>query len=232
MKINFYKYQKMLKIMFSNIFLDYGGLVVDYQFTPETILRAHELALRHINSHRGCFTSLDYLKQAHNLAMAEYRRAREKGNVEWSLNVIIGIMLENLCIEGRISENSLAKIYETYDHDASLMPTTQESIPKLKKLGRLGIISNLQHNSPKYELARFGLDGVFNPVVLSYQVGYRKPHPAIYEKALFLAEVKPSQAVFFSHDKEEVDGALAVGIQAHVAHNLAEVLTKLTTSSR
>ena len=48
-------------------------------------------------------------------------------------------------------------------------------------------------------------------------------------EAVRRAEVAPEQAVFFSHDQKEVDGALAVGMQAHLAKNLAEVLTKLKT---
>jgi len=215
-----------------HVFLDYGGLIMDYQFTPETLQRAHDIALRLINSHKGIHISPELLRESHNLAIAEYRRAREKGNAEWSMDVIMGIMLENMGLEKKISSRTLGGIYMVYDHDTKPMPTTLKSLPELRKVGEVGIISNLPHNAIGYELSTFGLTDVFFPIVVSYQVGYRKPHPVIYQEALGRAEIKPEQGVFFSHDQEEVDGALAVGMQGYLAKNLAEVLAKLKTSSK
>lgn len=217
--------------MFTNVLLDYGGLIVNYDFNRDTLLRAHSIALKAINSRRGCLVDLNELSNAHDRAIKEYLEARKSG-AEWSMNVIMGIMLENLGLEEFVSDKLMSQIYETYDHDASLMPTAKESIPELRNLGKLGIISNLPHNSIKYELRRLGLEGVFNPVVISHEVRYRKPHPAIYREALARARITPLQGVFFSHDQEEVEGALAVGMQAHLAKNLGEVLTKLKTSIR
>lgn len=200
-----------------------------YQFTPETLLRAHNLVLKHINSHKGLSISLQELANAHGKAIAEYCQAREP-NIEWPMNKIMGLMLENLDLEEHFSSDEFSDLYKFNDHDVRLMETTSESIPELKKLGKLGIISNLPHNSLKYELMAHGLYRAFDPIVISYEVGYRKPHPAIYREALKRAVISPEQAVFFSHDQEEVDGALAVGMQGHLAKSLAEVLTKLKTS--
>lgn len=140
-------------------------------------------------------------------------------------------MLQNLRIEDHVSEQSLVDIYKIYDHNVKPMPTTIESISELKSIARLGIISNLPHDSMKYELPRYGLADIFNPIVISYEVGFRKPHPAIYQEALSrIGNIKPEKAIFFSHEQEEVDGALAVGMQGHLAKNLGEVLAKLKTS--
>ena len=212
------------------MFLDYGELIMHYDFNMNTLERAHNIALRHINSHRKVNVSSELLRESHNLAIAKYRRSREKDNVEWSMEVIMGVMLENMGLERTVSKSNLGGIYMIYDHDSEPMPTTMEALPEIKEIGEVGIISNLPHNPINYELSTYGLTDTFFPVVVSYQVGYRKPHPAIYQEALRRAEISPEQSIFFSHDQEEVDGALAVGMQAHLAHNLGEVLTKLKTS--
>jgi len=46
-----------------NLFLDYGGLIVDYNFNRDTLLRAHNLALDYINSFDGDLISLDKLSE-------------------------------------------------------------------------------------------------------------------------------------------------------------------------
>jgi FMN phosphatase YigB (HAD superfamily) len=216
--------------MISNIFLDYGGLIVDYQFTPETLSKAHKLALRDINRHSTRKVELSELADAHDKVIKEYLQRRNKNNSETTLAYMVQDMLSNHLFVGSDLSSTITGIYERNDHTVALMPTTMESIPELQKFGQLGIITNLPHSSYRLELARFGLENVFNPIVSSWEAGFRKPHPRIYELTLNRVKINPEDAIFFSHDQEEVDGALAVGMQAHLAKNLAEVLNKLTTS--
>ena len=213
------------------VFLDYGGLIMDYQFNSETLLRAHKMALAHINSKNGDQVTLKDLSRAHDLEMKLYVNERNRTQREDNLNDMIGEILEHLKVK-RASAFEVAQIYELNDHDAIPMPTTMESIPELRNRAKLGIISNLPHNSIYHELEKYGLEGVFRPIILSHEVGYRKPHKIIYQEAINRVGLmgRPHQAIFFSHDQEEVDGALAVGMQSHLVKNLGEVLTKLQTS--
>jgi FMN phosphatase YigB (HAD superfamily) len=81
---------------------------------------------------------------------------------------------------------------------------------------RLGIMSNT--NTLDWEFVTSGrypfLNNAFEQYVLSFEVRAMKPEPAIYEHAVKLAGAEPSQ-VFFTDDRQEnVDGALAVGLDA------------------
>ena len=81
---------------------------------------------------------------------------------------------------------------------------------------RLGIMSNT--NPLDWEFVTSGrypfLNQAFEHCVLSYEVRSMKPEPGIYEHAVQLAGVEPSQ-IFFTDDREEnVEGALAVGLDA------------------
>lgn len=210
-----------------NIFLDYGELIFHYDFNRKTLQRAHNLALQHINSNSDREVSLNRLAKAHKEVIRGYLQTRRRTGTEWTMEKITGAIADILDINEDVSSESLARIYKLNDHNAYPMATTLESIPELRKIGRLGIISNLPHDSLVYELDNHGLADVFDHIVISYEVGYRKPHPAIYQEALRRAQITPKQAVFFSHDQEEVDGALAVGMQSHLVKNLGEAVTKL-----
>jgi putative hydrolase of the HAD superfamily len=62
-----------------------------------------------------------------------------------------------------------------------------ETVAELKRRGyRLGLVSNCATPEPFAieEVRRQGLAGYFDGLVFSSAVGYRKPHPAIYEAAI------------------------------------------------
>ncbi|GAG31224.1 unnamed protein product, partial [marine sediment metagenome] len=74
------------------------------------------------------------------------------------------------------------------------------------------------------ELCRENMLGMFDPIVISYQVGFRKPHPAIYQEALRKAETTPENSIFVSHEQEEVQGAEQVGIRGILVKSLEELI--------
>jgi FMN phosphatase YigB (HAD superfamily) len=62
---------------------------------------------------------------------------------------------------------------------------------------------------------RFGLADAIDGVASSHSVGWRKPHPAMFERALVLAGVRPEEA-FMVGDRmgADVQGAKQLGIRA------------------
>ena len=65
------------------------------------------------------------------------------------------------------------------------------------------------------ELGRLGLHDHFTAVVTAGDVGYRKPHPAVFERALAEFRVAPHEAVMVGDDYElDVQGAARVGVAA------------------
>lgn len=62
---------------------------------------------------------------------------------------------------------------------------------------------------------RFGLKDVIHGVVSSHSAGWRKPHPAIFERALELAEADPSEAFHVGDNLvADVWGAKQLGLRA------------------
>ena len=142
---------------------------------------------------------------------------------EWSMDRITGLMLRSIKAEG-VNPSEIGDIYKLNDHDFELIPNAEKTLRNLRLGYSLGIISNLPHDSLIHELSTFGLIELFDNITISGQVGYRKPHPEIYQRALRLARAKPAKSIFVSHDKEEVEGAERVGIRGILVKSLEEVM--------
>lgn len=83
---------------------------------------------------------------------------------------------------------------------------------------RLAVVTNT--HAPDLvpaHLRRMGLDGAFDAVVTSVEVGWRKPHPAIYAAALGRAGVDPSRCVFVGDTRApDYLGPRAAGMAARL----------------
>jgi FMN phosphatase YigB (HAD superfamily) len=73
-------------------------------------------------------------------------------------------------------------------------------------------------------VTEYRLDTYFDRVIISAEEKLAKPDPALYRKALDLLDVAPHQALFFDDRPENVEGAQAVGMQAHVYRNNQQVI--------
>lgn len=102
---------------------------------------------------------------------------------------------------------------------ARLFPEVPEVVRRLRSEGlRLGIITNAYQPmwAREHEMERLGLPpDLFDCRVSSADVGYLKPHPAVFEHALACLEAEPEQAVFIGDDPRcDIVGAQSVGMRA------------------
>jgi putative hydrolase of the HAD superfamily len=90
-----------------------------------------------------------------------------------------------------------------------------ESIDVLRGLRERGVktalVSNCQH-STRATVERLGLEDEMDAIVLSFELGARKPQPAIYRAALDALGAKNDEAVFVDDQAAYCDGAARLGI--------------------
>jgi epoxide hydrolase-like predicted phosphatase len=85
------------------------------------------------------------------------------------------------------------------------------AVAKARKSGiRTGLLSNSWGNRESYEFDHF--DTLFDAVVISGEVGLRKPDPEIYALAARDVGVPPEQCVFVDDIAANVRGAVAAGM--------------------
>lgn len=88
------------------------------------------------------------------------------------------------------------------------------ALDMLRAKYRLAVVSNFDHG-PTVEaaLADFGIRDWFDAIVVSADVGWRKPHPAIFREVFRRMGIEAEQAIFVGDTPDaDVLGAQAVGM--------------------
>lgn len=92
----------------------------------------------------------------------------------------------------------------------------KETILKLKKKGyKIAVLSDTPHpkDHKKIMLDIVGLDGIFDEIFVSSELGHTKPDKEAYLIVLNHFHAKPSETVFVAHDEDELIGAKKLGIK-------------------
>lgn len=102
--------------------------------------------------------------------------------------------------------------YEHYHWE--LFPDVRKILEQISKDYRLGIISNSRSDSVRRILKEEALDHFFERVILSKDVGFRKPDCRIFECALTALNVTADEALFVGDSfSKDVQGAKDVGMK-------------------
>jgi putative hydrolase of the HAD superfamily len=104
-------------------------------------------------------------------------------------------------------------------HHFELYDDVPAALSDLKAAGiRVGLISNSHRSLASFE-SHFALQGLISAAVSSSEHGFMKPHPSIFAAALQLVNVPPPDALMVGDSvRQDVDGALAVGMRAALLH--------------
>ncbi len=93
-------------------------------------------------------------------------------------------------------------------------PEALEVLAALKLSKTLALISNFDHPPHAYQVLReAGLDGFFQTIVVSGEVGIKKPDPGIFRLALERTGLRPEAVVYVGDTREDIKGATAAGIR-------------------
>ena len=99
-------------------------------------------------------------------------------------------------------------------------------VPKLlsglKEKYKLGLVSNFAYAPGPWKiLNRFKLTEFFDTIVISGELGLRKPHPEIFNEALKGLSVKAKEAIFVGDSlKADINGAKRVGMKTVFVENI------------
>ena len=99
--------------------------------------------------------------------------------------------------------------------EARLYPDVEESLRQLRRRGfKTALVSNA-FCWPASLVDRLGLRGLLDAVVLSCEIGVRKPEPGIYLTATARLSVAPAECVFVGDGMgQELSGAHGLGMTA------------------
>ncbi len=108
----------------------------------------------------------------------------------------------------------------------SLKPEEHVSLilQELKKKYKLGLVSNFAYPPAIREaLKKFRLSKFFDVVVISGDIGWRKPSPKIFQKALETFQVSASEVIFVGDAPfHDISGARQVGMKTVLLRRLGD----------
>jgi epoxide hydrolase-like predicted phosphatase len=90
----------------------------------------------------------------------------------------------------------------------------------------VGALSNTIRDHAEY-LAAKGVYQPFKPLLLSCEVGLRKPDPAIYKLCIQKVGKAAKDCLFVDDSQTNIDAAKKAGMQTHLYSNLAAFVTDL-----
>jgi putative hydrolase of the HAD superfamily len=107
-------------------------------------------------------------------------------------------------------------------------PDVVSVIRRTRQLLPVGLLSNA-HDALSADLQFLGLDGLFDLVICSADVGLIKPDPALYKESVRLFNVSPAECFFTDDSPVNVAAARRVGIDAEIFTGAADLAAQLET---
>jgi putative hydrolase of the HAD superfamily len=157
--------------------------------------------------------------EAYGKALEKYRLIRYQELVEVTNAVWISEALnsqgfktspEDACIKSAVN-----LFFEDYLSSLELRPYVKKLLSTVSAEQKLGLISNFTYAPVIYAgLRRLDISQFFDAILVSEDVGWRKPHANIFKEAIKKLGVLPEETVYVGDSPlEDIKGAKAVGMK-------------------
>ena len=179
--------------------------------------------LSNVLSYQGIVLEPHVVKDLYFQIMKEQRAAREGRHPEFDAIGIFHTILTQYATDFTrgLSPQKLEQLprllAETYRAASRFRlqpyPGVVDTIRQLHQNYHLAIVSDGQTAYAVPELNTVGLAGYFDPIIISGDVGVRKPHERLFTDALTAMKMTPSEVLFVGNDMyRDVYGAKRVGM--------------------
>jgi putative hydrolase of the HAD superfamily len=151
--------------------------------------------------------AIHYIKEAR-------REGKETHNRFWISDALGELGFELTPEDPRIASAVEAYFSAFYDF-CRLIPGTIEMLRELRGRFPLGLLSNFTHAPAARGLMdHLGLTPFFDVILISGDLGYRKPHPYVFQQLIEALEVPQDQILFIGDDLEpDIRGAREAGLR-------------------
>ena len=117
-----------------------------------------------------------------------------------------------------------------FEKTRQLYPDVKETLEilKKKKIKNIVITDNELTEGEVREnvIKKHGINHLLDKIVTSCETGISKPDPAIFLNTLELVSLKINEVLFVAHDKDEIDGAISIGLDVIELNNYLNEETK------
>ncbi len=138
----------------------------------------------------------------------------------------LGELLGSLGLDGQARDELIEAAREQDRRlrvERRLFEGVETTLGRLRQAGlRLAVLSDTESSESKVRamLAELGIEGFFDAVITSLDIGAAKPEPTSYQAAADALGLDLARCAFVGHDMDELEGAQAAGLLT-VAFNYA-----------
>jgi len=197
-----------------NVLFDFGDTLV--QASPEYSQDTCLLCLIGSLARNGISISAEGFKRAYE---AIYREIHARNSLrETPYDAVLSRTLDlcgySLTPNDKVITEATEAFMACWVKGKSMEKSVPSILRRLRKTYILGIVSNLQYSPAVREtLERFGVADYFDAIIVSADVGWRKPSPKIFKKALLTLKISASETVYVGDELDhDVEGAKNVGM--------------------
>jgi putative hydrolase of the HAD superfamily len=156
---------------------------------------------------------------AYNIAHQKYRRIRyeefrEVTNAVWVAEALCNLGFSVTPQDARVKA-ALNVFFQDFINTLELRSGAKKLLKQTAAQTKLGLISNFTHAPVIHKsLRKIGIHPYFHAIVISEDIGWRKPSPHIFQDTLNRLQVKAEETVFIGDSPlEDIKGAKDMGIK-------------------
>ncbi len=204
------------------VLFDYGHTLINFQRPEAALLRAYQGIHQRLRERLGrpVPSADDLVVGVSHAVDDEIKRDYESGRLEeLEIAQVYDACLRRLGLDltPQLIEEIMEEEQEAWRAGAEVGPDAVPTLRRIRDAGlRVGLVSNVAFlpRLMRAQIEALGLLSYFDALTFSSEVGFRKPHPAIFTDALRRLAV-PAAGVLFVGDrvKDDIQGARALGMR-------------------
>jgi HAD superfamily hydrolase (TIGR01662 family) len=186
----------------------------------------------------GFMVDVKSFLEAYTQAHKKYHIIRYEKLVEVTNAVWISEALNNLGYKTTPDDPQVKTAinigFEDYLNSLELRPCAKNILKSLSRNYKLGLVSNFTYTPIIYAgLRKLDINQFFNAILVSHEVGWRKPHPKIFNEALKRLRVSADETVYVGDSPlEDIKGAKATGMKTIFVSSQFYTLRNLNESQQ
>jgi putative hydrolase of the HAD superfamily len=167
----------------------------------------------------GFNISAESFLEAYSQSHEKYRLIRYQELVEVTNAIWIAEALNSLGFKTNPEDTRIKTavnvFFEDYLNSLKLRPCVKKLLNKVSTEYKLGLISNFTYTPVIYAgIKKMGINQFFNAVLVSEEVGWRKPNIKIFEEALRRLDATAEETIYVGDSPlEDIKGAKAAGMK-------------------
>lgn len=127
----------------------------------------------------------------------------------------------------QLPQNWMKKLDQQRFESLKEMPGMVNIVKDLQEQGyQTALLSNVRESQAQIK-RKLGYYELFNPAILSYESGFKKPDPKAYYLLLEKLKMKPNQVLFIDNKRENIATARSIGMDAIEFVNAPQLIAAL-----